>query len=81
MCLKTFDKAPAIFKKMQKGKLNLTEQTLTEGQVQALAEAASHFDNFVDQIKFENNSLTDENLSQIIKKLTVLPKLKQLAIS
>ena len=25
MCQQTFDKAPAIFKKMQKGKLNLTE--------------------------------------------------------
>ena len=49
--------------------------------MQALAEAATHFDNFVDQIKFENNSLSDEALSQIIRKLTVLPKLKQLQIS
>ena len=31
MCMKSFDKAPAIFRKMQKGRLNLAEQTLTEG--------------------------------------------------
>ena len=48
---------------MQKGRFELSEKTLTEGQVSALSEAATHFDNFIDQIKFENNNLSDEDLS------------------
>ena len=59
----------------------MSEKTLTEGQVLALSEAATHFDNFIDQVKFENNNLSDEELSTLVKKLSVLPNLKQLNIT
>ena len=76
----SFEKTPAMLKSMKKGKLDLDEAAIQENQINALAEAASHFDTFIDDVKNENSSMIDEQLGAQIKQLSLMPNLQHITI-
>ena len=58
----------------------MKEIYLNSNQTFALQEAAKYFQNFADKVKLENNNLYDNDLSEIITSLTMVPALKQLSL-
>ena len=75
------ENTPAIFKQVKNGNFELKEITLTPGQTYALGKAAQFFGDFADKVRLENNNLTDQDMSDIITSLAMVPALKKLSVA